>query len=93
MNRYHLRCQQSQGVDSFIFFLDAFFFQAAEKGLGNSVVPAVASTTHAAFELARSAEPSPIVAAVQSVHEILGSQGNGTSRPSKSAINWFRFSR
>ena len=45
-------------------FLDAFLLQSAEKRLGDGVVPAVASTTHAGFELVRSAEPSPVVAAV-----------------------------
>ena len=45
-------------------FLDALFLQAAEERLGNSVVPTVASTTHTGFELVRSAEPSPVVAAV-----------------------------
>ena len=45
-------------------FLDTFFLQAAEEGLGNGIVPAVAPTTHTGFELVRSTEPSPVVTAV-----------------------------
>ena len=45
-------------------FLDALFLQAAEERLGNSVVPTVASTTHAGFQPVRSAESSPVVTAL-----------------------------
>jgi hypothetical protein len=43
------------GVCSFAILvdslLDAFFLQAAEEWLGNRIVPAIASTTHARLEM------------------------------------------
>jgi hypothetical protein len=44
--------------------LDSFFLQAAEEGLGDGVVPAVALPAHTRFEVIRTAEPTPRVAAV-----------------------------
>ena len=44
--------------------LDSLFLQAAEEGLGDSVVPAVALPAHTRFETIRTAESAPRVAVV-----------------------------
>lgn len=43
--------------------LDTLLLRAAEKGLGNGVVPAVSTVAHAGLELVGATEPSPIIAA------------------------------
>jgi hypothetical protein len=43
--------------------LDSFLLQAAEEGLGNGIVPAIALPAHTRFEMIRAAEPTPRVAA------------------------------
>jgi hypothetical protein len=43
--------------------LDSFLFQAAEEGLGDGIVPAVALPAHTRFEMIRTAESTPRVAA------------------------------
>ena len=45
-------------------FLDPLFLQASEKGLRDSVVPAVRFTTHAGLEAVGATEPSPRIAAI-----------------------------
>lgn len=49
-------------------FVDAFFdsllFQTAKKRFGNSVVPAVSTSTHAGLKLVGSAKSQPIITAV-----------------------------
>jgi hypothetical protein len=45
-------------------FLDPLFLQAAEKGLGDGIVPAVGFPAHARFKVIRAAESPPGVAAI-----------------------------
>ena len=49
-------------------FLDPFFLQAAEKRLGNGVVPAVAFPAHTRLEVIRAAESSPRRVVVAGAH-------------------------
>ena len=44
--------------------LDAFLLQAAEEGLGNGIVPAVASPAHARLEVVGCAESPEVVASI-----------------------------
>ena len=41
-------------------FLNSFLFQAAEEGLGDSVIPAVATPAHAGLEVVAAAKPQPV---------------------------------
>jgi hypothetical protein len=43
--------------------LDSFLLQAAEEGLGDGIVPAIALPAHTRFEMVRTAESTPRVAA------------------------------
>jgi hypothetical protein len=43
--------------------LDSFLLEAAEEGLGNGVVPAIALSAHTRFEMIRPAESAPRVTA------------------------------
>ena len=45
-------------------FLDSLFLQAAEEGLGDGIVPAVAFAAHTRLQVIRAAESPPRVAAV-----------------------------
>jgi hypothetical protein len=53
-------CQRPVFVD---LFLDALLCQAAEEGLGNSIIPAVTFAAHAGLEAIRPAESAPSIAA------------------------------
>lgn len=44
--------------------LDAFLLQAAEEGLGNGIVPAVASPAHARLKVVGCAESPEVVASI-----------------------------
>jgi len=54
------RCELSVLVD---LFLDSLLLQAAEEGLDDRIIPAVAFPTHTRLEAIRAAESSPRVAA------------------------------
>ena len=52
-------------IPGFVYpFADAFFFQAAEKGLGHGIVPAVTPATHTGLQLVGQAETLPVIAAI-----------------------------
>jgi hypothetical protein len=45
-------------------FADAFFFKAAEEGLGHHVIPAISAPAHAGQQVVGTAEANPVVTAI-----------------------------